>query len=36
VSNGQTSARGFFDDLQGAVQANPVPAALIGMGASGC
>jgi len=33
VSNGQVTARGFFDDLQSAVQANPVPAALIGMGA---
>jgi len=33
VSNGQTSTRAFFDDLQSAVQANPVPAALIGMGA---
>lgn len=28
-----SSARGFFEDLQGAVQANPLPAALIGMGA---
>jgi len=27
------SAQGFFDDLGRAVQANPVPAALIGMGA---
>jgi hypothetical protein len=28
-----SSARGFFEDLQNAVQANPLPAALIGMGA---
>ena len=33
MNNGQTSTRAFFDDLQSAVQANPVPAALIGMGA---
>jgi hypothetical protein len=33
TDSSHSSARGFFEDLQSAVQANPLPAALIGMGA---